>query len=287
MSDPDATNTPAKQGSNHGQALPLRRRSLLAFAASAPVATTAAGLLGTSTAAEALPLPLTPPDSVDLYDVGDSLVQLGAPTMPLVQLSIDSAGVYTMALPRLEQGTGIATAVAMMIAEEAGVPLAMVRVTSADAQPELQYNQITGGSCSVRAFEPVLPAMVLAARLKAGLPPQAGAPRDPSQYKVLGKRYAKLDARDIVTGKKKFTMDQNVPGAVPTMCRMPSTLRGTVVSVNNRAAVLAMPGVIAVETIPSGGLIVKIPPGVAVMAETFGQCWDACNALDITWGDGR
>ena len=43
---------------------------------------------------------------------------------------------------------------------------------------------------------------------------------------------------------------------------------------------------IAVETIPAGGLIVKIPAGVAVMAETFGQCWDACNVLDITWGDG-
>jgi isoquinoline 1-oxidoreductase beta subunit len=271
---------------NLKESMPLKRRSLLAYAATAPVATTAVGLLGTSTKAEALALPLTPPDTTDLYDVGDSLVELGALTMPLVKLSIGADGVYTMALPRLEQGTGIATAVAMMIAEEAGVPLSMVKVTSADAQPELQYNQITGGSCSVRAFEPVLPAMVLAARLKAGLPPQAGAPKDPSQYKVLGKRYGKLDARDIVTGKKKFTMDQNVPGAVPTMCRMPSTLRGTVVSVNNRAAVLAMPGVIAVEIIPAGGLIVKIPPGVAVMAETFGQCWDACNALDITWGDG-
>ena len=290
MRDPDSTLANANNDSNEtqtkAQPLALKRRSLLAYAASAPVATTTVGLLGTATRAEALPLPLTPPDSVDNYDVGDSLVETGALTMPLVHLSVDAAGVYTMELPRLEQGTGIATAVAMMIAEEAGVPLSMVRVTSADAQPELQYNQITGGSCSVRAFEPVLPAMVLAARLKAGLPPQAGAPKDPSQYKVLGKRYGKLDARDIVTGKKKFTMDQNVPGAVPTMCRMPSTIRGTVVSVNNRAAVLAMPGVIAVETIPAGGQIVKIPPGVAVMAETFGQCWDACNALNITWGDG-
>ena len=289
MRDPDfslANSASAKKSADESEPRSLRRRSVLAYAASAPVATTAVGLLSTPTKAEALPLPLTPPDTVDVYDVGDSLVQLGALTMPLVHLSIDSAGVYNMELPRLEQGTGIATAVAMMIAEEAGVPLSMVRVTSADAQPELQYNQITGGSCSVRAFEPVLPAMVLAARLKAGLPPQAGAPKDPSQYKVLGKRYGKLDARDIVTGKKKFTMDQNVPGAVPTMCRMPSTLRGTVVCVNNRAAVLAMPGVIAVETIPAGGLIVKIPPGVAVMAETFGQAWDACNALDITWGDG-
>ncbi|MDA0191133.1 MAG: molybdopterin-dependent oxidoreductase, partial [Proteobacteria bacterium] len=47
-----------------------------------------------------------------------------------------------------------------------------------------------------------------------------------------------------------------------------------------------MPGVIAVEIIPGGGTVVGIPPGVAVMAETFGQAWDACRALDITWGDG-
>ena len=268
------------------RSLAISRRSLLTYAASTPVVTAAVGLAVTPTKAEALPLPLTPPDTVDYYDVGDSLVQVGALTMPLVKLSIGSDGVYTMELPRLESGTGVATALAMMIAEEAGVPLAMVRVTSADAQPDLLYNQITGGSCTIRAFEPVLPAMVLAARLKAGLPPQAGTPKDPAQYQVLGKRYAKLDARDIVTGKKKFTMDQNVPGAVPTMCRMPSQIRGTVVSVNNRVTVLAMPGVIAVETIPGGGTIVGIPPGVAVMAETFGQCWDACNALNITWGDG-
>ncbi|HEV7577620.1 MAG TPA: molybdopterin cofactor-binding domain-containing protein, partial [Caldimonas sp.] len=268
------------------QSLPISRRSLLTYAVSTPAVTAAVGLAIAPTKAEAIPLLLTPPDTVDHYDVGDSITQLSAPTMPLVHLSVDSSGVYTLELPRLESGTGVATALAMMIAEEAGVPLAMVRVTSADAQPELLYNQITGGSCTIRAFEPLLPAMVLAARLKAGLPPQAGTPKDPAQYQVLGKRYSKLDARDIVTGKKKFTMDQNVPGAVPTMCRMPSQIRGTVVSVNNRAAVLAMPGVIAVEVVPGGGTVVAIPPGVAVMAETFGQCWDACNALSITWGDG-
>jgi len=286
MRDPDFSLANARNAADEPPSLPINRRSLLGYAASAPVVTAAVGLAVTPTKAEALPLPLTPPDTVDTYDVGDSIVQTSAPTMPLVHLSIDSSGVYTMALPRLESGTGVATALAMMIAEEAGVPLSMVRVTSADAQPELVYNQITGGSCTVRAFEPLLPAMVLAARLKAGLPPQSGRPTDPSQYKVLGKRYGKLDARDIVTGKKKFTLDQNVPGAVPTMCRMPSQIRGTVVSVNNRAAVLAMPGVIAVETIPGGGTIVGIPPGVAVMAETFGQAWDACNALNISWGNG-
>lgn len=286
MRDPAFTPVNARSDADEPPLLPLSRRRLLAYAASAPAVTAAVGLGVTPSNAEALALPLTPPDTVDSYDVGDSIVQVSAPTMPLVHLSIDSSGVYTMELPRLESGTGVATALAMMIAEEAGVPLSMVRVKSADAQPELLYNQITGGSCTVRAFEPMLPAMVLAARVKAGLPPQAGAPKDPAQFQVIGKRYGKLDARDIVTGKKKFTMDQNVPGAVPTMCRMPSQIRGTVVSVKNRSAVLAMPGVIAVETVPGGGTVVGIPPGVAVMAETFGQCWDACLALDITWGDG-
>jgi isoquinoline 1-oxidoreductase beta subunit len=264
----------------------LSRRGLLQFAAATPAATAALGLAGTPTAAHALPLPLTPPDTVDSYDVADSITQTSAPTMPLVKLSLGADGVYTFEMPRLEQGTGIATALAMMIAEEAGVPLAKVKVNSADAQQELMYNQITGGSSTIRSFAPFIPALVTAARLKAGLPPQQGTPSDPAQFQVLGKRWGKLDALDIVTGRKKFTMDLDVPGAVPTMCRMPSQIRGTVVAVNNRAQVLAMPGVLAVEVIPRGGAVVGIPPGVAVMAETFGQAWDACNALDITWGDG-
>lgn len=264
----------------------LTRRSLLSYAATAPALGAGAGLGLAPSAAQAAPLPLTPPDSVDNYDVGDSIVQTSAPTMPLVRLSLGSDGVYSFEMPRLEQGTGIATALAMMIAEEAGVPLAKVKVLSADAQPDLVFNQLTGGSSTVRSFEPFIKLLVTAARLKAGLPPQAGAPSDPAQYKVIGKRTPKLDALDIVTGRKKFTMDIDVPNAKPTMCRMPSQIRGKVVSVNNRAAVLAMPGVLAVEVIPGGGTIVGIPPGVAVMAETFGQAWDACRALDIVWGDG-
>ena len=264
----------------------LNRRGLLQWAAATPAATAALGLGAAPATAHALPLPLTPPDTVDLYDVADSITQTAAPTMPLVRLALGADGVYRFDMPRLEQGTGIATALAMMIAEEAGVPLSKVQVSSADAQQELVFNQITGGSSTIRSFAPFIPALVTAARARAGLPPQAGTPRDPAQFKVIGRRTAKLDALDIVTGRKKFTMDLDVPGAVPTMCRMPSQMRGTVLSVNNRPQVLAMPGVLAVEVIPRGGAVVGIPPGVAVMAETFGEAWDACNALDITWGDG-
>ena len=307
----------------------IGRRKLLTYAVSSPVVTIAAGFaanLAVPSSAHAVPLPLMPADTVDYYDVGDSLVQFGAPTMPLVKLSVGTDGKVTLEMPRLEQGQGIATALGMMIAEEMDVPLSDVIVKSADAQPELLYNQITGGSSSVRCFDPVLPIMAAAARARllayaalqwgcapsslhveagvviapdgrsatygsltigaATLPLPNALPKHPSQYTVIGKFTPRLDARDIVTGRKKFTMDQAVPNAKPTMLRMPSQIRGKVVSVNNLAAVKAMPGVIDVVVVPPGGAIVPRQVGVAVMAETFGQAWDACRALDITWGDG-
>ncbi len=265
--------------------LAVNRRSVLGIAVSAPVITTTAGLALAPALVEAAPLPLTPPDSVDYEDVGDVIFQAAAPTVPLTQLTY-AGGIYTLDMPRCEQGTGIATALAQMIAEEAGVPLSQVRVTSADATRTMVANQITGGSCSVRIFEPFIKQLVAKARANAGLPPQIGASSDPAQWKVQGKRMGKLDALDIVTGRKKFTMDLNVPGAVPTMMRMPSQIRGTVVSVNNRAAVEAMPGVVAVVVIPPGGDLTPRQVGVAVMAQTFGEAYDACRALDITWGNG-
>jgi len=309
--------------------LSIGRRRLLTYALSSPVMTIAAGFgvnLATPSTAHATPTPLMPADSVDYYDVGDSIVQFAAPTMPLVKLSVGTDGKVTLEMPRLEQGQGIATALAMMIAEEMDVPLSDVVVNSADAQPELRYNQITGGSSSIRCFDPVLPVMAAQARARllayaaqqwnldpsalrveaglviapdgrsatygsltigaATLPLPDALPKHPSQYTVIGKFTGRLDARDIVTGKKKFTMDQAVPNAKPTMLRMPSQIRGQVLSVNNLAAVKAMPGVIDVVVVPPGGSIVPRQVGVAVMAETFGQAWDAARALDITWGDG-
>ena len=307
----------------------ISRRSLLAYAVSAPVLTVAAGfganLAAPSTAVAALAL--TPPDTVDTYDIGDSLVQTALPTMPLVTLAVGTDGRVRLDLPRLESGQGIATACGMMVAEELDVPLAMVDVTAADARPELMFNQISGGSAAVRCFDAALPLIAATARarllaaaaqqwgtspfgltvdagvviapdgrtatyasltvLASTLPAPTGVvPKPSSQYKVIGKAAARLDARDIVTGKKKFTMDQAVPNAKPTMLRMPSQIRGTVVSVNNLNTVAGMPGVIAVVVVPGGGTIVPNPPGVAVMAETFGQAYAAANALDITWGDG-
>jgi isoquinoline 1-oxidoreductase beta subunit len=328
----DRTVFPADvQAADERPSFRISRRELLTFAVSGPVVTIAAGfginLATPGIARAAVPLPLTPPDSVDYYDVGDSIVQTSLPTMPLVKLSVETDGSVHLDLPRLESGQGIATACGMMVAEELDVPLSSVVVTSADATPALIFNQITGGSSGVRCFHAALPLMAAAARsrlvtaaaqqwglqastlnvvngvviapdgrtaaygaltaLASALPlPVNVQLKPPSQYKVIGKPATRLDALAIVTGQKKFTMDQPVPNAMPTVLRMPTQIKGTVVSVNNLAAVQAMPGVIAVVVIPAGGAVVPTAPGVAVMAETFGQAWTAGNALDVTWGDG-
>jgi isoquinoline 1-oxidoreductase beta subunit len=107
-----------------------------------------------------------------------------------------------------------------------------------------------------------------------------------SQYQVMGKPTRRVDALDIVTGKKKFTLDQDVPDAKPTMVRRPPTIRGTFKRILNEGVVRRMPGVIGIAVIPGGGTFVPNPPGVAVMAETFGQAWDAVRALEVEWGPG-
>jgi isoquinoline 1-oxidoreductase beta subunit len=98
-----------------------------------------------------------------------------------------------------------------------------------------------------------------------------------SSFRVIGTPVNRVDARDIVTGRKQFTLDLAVPDALPTMvCRAP-TLNGTPRAVRNAAAVEVMPGVTDVAMVDTG---------VAVRARTFGQCIDAIRALQVDWNPG-
>jgi isoquinoline 1-oxidoreductase beta subunit len=104
-----------------------------------------------------------------------------------------------------------------------------------------------------------------------------------SQYRLVGTPQRRIDALDIVTGRKQFAMDLDVPNALPTMVCRPPTINGSALRVNNQAQVGAMPGVTDVAIIPH---TVFVPGGVAVRAKTFGQCIDAVRALDVTWAPG-
>lgn len=258
----------------------LRRRDVLGYATAAPLVSATAGLAGLTAitapaTAGAAVLPMTPPDSTDHFDMGDAMAVTGLPTMPLVKVTRGRDGRVQLALPRLEVGQGVATACAMMLADKLRLPLSAIDITSADASPELVWNQLTGGSTSIRTLYAGMPVIGgLGGALSAGT------------RSVVGQRVTRLDARDIVTGRKKFTLDQPVPDAKPTLVRRPPTINGKFVGINNLNAVMAMPGVIGVVPMPVTHGITPTPPGVAVMAETFGQAWAAVNVLDVTWAAG-
>ena len=98
-----------------------------------------------------------------------------------------------------------------------------------------------------------------------------------SDFRVIGTPHNRVDALAAVTGRKHYTLDLHVPGALPTMICRPPTINGTPKVIRNESTVLAMPGITDVAMISTG---------VAVRGRTFGQCIDAVRALDVEWLPG-
>ncbi|HWF74725.1 MAG TPA: molybdopterin cofactor-binding domain-containing protein [Solirubrobacteraceae bacterium] len=296
----------------------VSRRRFLGYLIAGPTVIAGAQLVGAAPAQAALPTV----QAVDAYDLSDLLNDAALATSGLITVAVNGDGTVSFALPRAEVGQGITTAVAMTIADEIGVTVEDVKVTLADARPELVWNQLTGGSNSMHSiFTPVRVAaatargqLTHAAAAALGHPASSLTVRDGvitapdgrsatfaeltargavaknravrpqlRALSLVGTSQARVDGHDIVTGAKPFTMDLVVPGALPTMLCRPPTINGTAVSVANTAAVLAMPGITDVAIIPH---TTYVPGGVAVRGQTFGQCIDAVDALQVTWGPG-
>ncbi|HWF55980.1 MAG TPA: molybdopterin cofactor-binding domain-containing protein [Solirubrobacteraceae bacterium] len=261
---------------------------------------------------------------IDLFDLSDLLNLAAAATSSLIKVVVGSDGTVSFELPRAEVGQGLTTAVAMTIADELGVALDAVQVSLSDARPELEFNQLTGGSNSLHSiFTPVRMAaasartqLVSTASRRFGVPsgllsladglvtgPGVSATigsltgdaavisdrriqaelKPAAQLALVGTAQPRIDAHDIVTGRKVFAMDLNIPGALPTMVCRPPTINGTARTILNRTVVENLPGVTDVAIIP---YTPYVPGGVAVRAQTFGQCIDAIEALRVDWGPG-
>jgi isoquinoline 1-oxidoreductase beta subunit len=292
------------------------RRRFLGYLVAGP--TLAVGVTWGSSADSAEAVIPAAPQVEELFDLGDLQNLAALPTAGLIKVELNEDGTASFALHRCEVGQGITTTVAMMIAEELDLPVDKITVTLADARPELLMNQLTGGSNSVRSiFTPVRTAAAIArdqlirtAAAQWGVPESEVTTQDgvvrhaersvsygdlakaaatdrtiqvsaslksAADFQVLGKPHNRIDALEAVTGRKAYGMDLQVPDALPCMVRRPPTINGTVKTVRNKAEVEAMPGVTDVAVITYG---------VAVRAETFGQCIDGLRALDVDWNPG-
>jgi isoquinoline 1-oxidoreductase subunit beta len=94
-----------------------------------------------------------------------------------------------------------------------------------------------------------------------------------ANFRLIGKDLPRVDGFDKVTGRAKFGLDQRLPGMLYASVLRPPVHGETPVSVDDAAA-KAMKGV---------RQVVRLPYGVAVVADNTWAAFQAKRALKVTW----
>ena len=108
-------------------------------------------------------------------------------------------------------------------------------------------------------------------------PPADVALKDPKDWKLVGKRMARLDTVDKVTGKQAYGADLQLPGMLNAAIKDCPVFGGKVKGFN-AAAVSGRPGVKKVLQVGDSA--------VAVVADTWWRAKTALDALPIEWDLG-
>src|SRR3989442_2374495 len=101
--------------------------------------------------------------------------------------------------------------------------------------------------------------------------------KDPSQFRLVGKKVRRLDSRPKCDGSLKFGLDLDLPGMKTAVIAHPPVFGGRVKSVDDKAA-RGVEGVREIFEIP----LVK-GTGVAVVADKFWTAKQARDRLKIEW----
>lgn len=298
------------------------RRQFLGYLLAAPTLVVATRLVGdvvNPPAAEAAGIPPTPA-LADHYDLSDALTDAARPTANLITVEVRKDGTVHHASPVSENGQGITTALAMVIAEEMSVPLRKVKVTLADARPELLFNQLTGGSNNLHAKgEPLrIAAAIAREQMMETAAKQWGVTRDDltvdegvirdsngrsADYGSLAEAAAALATTAVATPKLKPRSEYQIIGTPQNRIDALEAVTGRKVYAGDLKIPGALPTMVhraptikgtvksvknmeQVKRMPGVTDVGVITNGVAVRAKTFGQCIDAVRALKVTFNDG-
>ncbi|MPZ83790.1 MAG: molybdopterin-dependent oxidoreductase [Actinophytocola sp.] len=295
----------------------VRRRAFLGYLIAAPTIAAGASLIGGSDDAEAaVPTLPQPADIFDLGDL-QNLAALPTSGLIAVQVNEDGTASFALHRTEVGQGVTTAVAMMIaeeldlpldkvhITLADARPELLMNQLTGGSNSVRSIYTPVRTAAAIVRgqlvrtaAARWNLPAGEVSTKdgvlthasgrraTYGSLATAAASPRTErasaelkpaAEFRILGTPQTRIDAVQIVTGRKTFGMDLRVPDAKPCMVARPPTVNGTVRSVRNADAVRSMPGITDVEVITYG---------VAVRGDTFGQCIDALRALDVEWGPG-
>jgi isoquinoline 1-oxidoreductase beta subunit len=236
---------------------------------------------------------------------------------PNAFLRVAEDDTVTILLSHSEMGQGIWTALSMLVAEELDADWSKIKVEHAPAAPAYAHTvfhmQMTGGSTTTwsefdryrQAGATARAMLVAAAAARFGVPASdlrtengfviAGARRarfgelaaaaarlpapatvplkDPQNWKIIGKATRRLDTPEKITGRAQFGMDVQFPGLLTAVVARAPAFGATVKSFDPTNA-LAVPGV---------RKVVRVPSGVAVVADHFWAAKVGRDALTIEW----
>ena len=238
---------------------------------------------------------------------------------PNAFIRIPKTGPIRVVVARVEMGQGTATSTAMLIAEELEVDPSTLEIELAGADRAYDNSkmtfQLTGGSTSVASGWDSLRQAGASARemlkeaaairwnvSRAGLTAKNGVITHASgksatygelvgdaakvtirtpdlktkDFTVIGKPLQRLDAVSKTNGTATFGIDVQVPGALVAVIVRCPVHTGTVKSFDGSAA-LALPGV---------KHVVKVPQGIAVVAETYWHARQGANVVTVEWDEG-
>lgn len=237
-------------------------------------------------------------------------------------LKVSADDTVTVIIKHLEMGQGIHTSLPMILAEELGADWSKIKVETAPANDKLYANglmglQGTGGSSSIAnswtqlrqagataremltqaaAAQLQVPTSELKVELgqvihakssrslsfgalaeaASRLPvPSKVRLKSPSEYSIIGKSMPRLDNAEKTSGAAIFSMDMQRPRQLVVLLARPPRFGGILRSVHSVAA-LKIPGVLEV---------LKVPQGVAVVAENFWAAKKGREALKLVWDD--
>ena len=158
-----------------------------------------------------------------------------------------------------------ATARAMLVAAAAaewGVPAAGLRTANSQVSDPASGRNARYGELTARAATMKLPAKVTL--------------KDPKQFKLIGQSLPRLDRIVKSDGSAIFGLDVRLPGMLHAAIAHAPVFGGKLATVDSSRAE-AMPGV---------HKVVRIPTGVAVVADSYWQAKQARDALALRWDDG-
>jgi isoquinoline 1-oxidoreductase beta subunit len=125
----------------------------------------------------------------------------------------------------------------------------------------------------------------------AALPPPAtpAAPKDPAQWRIVGRPQRVVDAAEIVAGRTRYGIDEALPGALVAVVARCPQFDGDIAGYDEAAA-LSVPGVRRVLRLPGPKpgepLTQNLAPGVAVLADDTWSALRGRDALAVRWTPG-